>query len=112
MLLAMAAGARAQAQVLAPQQEPFSTPPSGVPYYSRHSVFRPMLNIPTRKPAVESGFEFPTKPLFLKGYAGSNYGQGPREVFVPTGYGSGYIQPMSIGAPASAPCNRWRWLRR
>lgn len=103
VLVLAAQGARAQ--------EP---DPNAVPYYPRHAVFRPAFNIPTRKPLLESGYEFPTKPIFLKGYAGYNYGRGPREAFIPTGYGTGYIAPVGVGSPAPAgPClPRRRWLRR
>lgn len=112
-----AADARAQApvqvQVQPPAQEPFAPPPGAVPYYSRHAVFRPTFDIPTRRPLMESGYEFPTKPVFLKGYSGSTYGRGPREVFVPTGYGTGYITPTGVGAPAACgPRFGRRWLGR
>jgi len=96
-------------------QEPDQPDPAAgaLPWYQRHAVFRPALNIPARKPLMETGYEFPTRPLFLKGYAGYNYGTGPREVFVPTGYGTGVIQPLGVGAPVPcAPCFGKRWLNR
>ena len=34
------------------------------------------------------GFEMPTKPLFLGGYAGRNYGHGIRQGFIPAAPGS------------------------
>jgi hypothetical protein len=87
--------------------------PGALPYCPRHAVFRPAFNIPTRRPLIESGFEYPTKPLFLKGYAGYNYGRGPREAFIPTGYGTGIIQPVGTGAPVSTgPFSGRRWHDR
>jgi hypothetical protein len=86
--------------------------PGALPYYSRHAVFKPALNIPTRRPLIESGFEFPTKPLFLKGYAGSNYGRGPREAYIVTGCDTGVIQPVGLGAPTpSGPFLGWNRRR-
>jgi hypothetical protein len=82
-----------------------------VPYIERHAVFRPAFNLPTRRPLMDTGFEFPTKPLFLKGYAGYNYGSGPREAFIPTGYGTGTIQPVGVCDPMTGgglPRPWWR----
>jgi hypothetical protein len=70
-----------------------------VPYIERHAVFRPAFNIPTRRPQMDVGYEFPTKPIFLKGYAGYNYGKGPREAYIPTGCGAGTIAPVGVGDP-------------
>lgn len=82
----------------APGQEPEANLGT-MPYIERHSVFKPALNIPTRRPLQETGYEFPTKPLFLKGYSGYLYGRAAREAFVPTGYGVGNIQPVGVGEP-------------
>lgn len=102
LVLALGAGsAPAQEPLPAPQTSPF-------PWYQRHAVFRPALNLPTRKPLMETGYEFPTRPLFLKGYAGYNYGRGPREAYIPTGFGTGTIQP--VGTPAS--CDNRGLFRR
>jgi hypothetical protein len=88
---------------------------AAVPYIERHAVFRPAFDIPSRKPLMETGYEFPTKPLFLKGYAGYNYGRGPREAFIPTGYGTGTIQPVGVADPvapgAAFPRPWWRLAR-
>jgi hypothetical protein len=88
-------------------QEP---PAAVVPYCPRHAVFRPAFDIPTRRPLMETGFEYPTKPLFLRGYAGNLYGRGPREAYLPTGFGTGTIQPVgsAVPAPAAGP----RFVRR
>jgi hypothetical protein len=91
LTLAASASARAQEQTLTPQ--------APVPYIQRHAVFRPALPIPTRRPLQETGYEFPTKPLFLKGYAGNLYGQAPKEAYIPTGYGTGTIQPVGGATP-------------
>lgn len=93
-------------------QDPLPAPQTAapLPWYQRHAVFRPALNLPTRKPLMETGYEFPTRPLFLKGYAGYNYGRGPREAFIPTGYGTGMIQPVGTAAPV--PCDNGGMLRR
>ncbi|MFM1801185.1 MAG: hypothetical protein RJA81_537 [Planctomycetota bacterium] len=42
----------------------------------------------TNRPMIQSGFEMPTKPLFLSGYAGRNYGHGVRQGYVPVAPGS------------------------
>ncbi len=42
----------------------------------------------TNRPMISSGFEMPTKPLFLGGYAGRNYGHGIRQGFIPAAPGS------------------------
>jgi len=81
------------------------------PYHQRHAVFKPALPIPTRRPQMETGYEFPTKPLFLKGYAGHLYGNGPREAFIPTGYGTGTIEPVGIGTPRHLG-PRWAFWNR
>ena len=36
----------------------------------------------TNRPLISSGFEMPTKPLFISGYAGRNYGQGVRQGYI------------------------------
>jgi hypothetical protein len=62
---------------------------------------------------MDTGYEFPTKPLFLKGYAGYNYGRGPREAFIPTGYGTGTIAPVGVaGPPPTGPSILQPWWRR
>jgi hypothetical protein len=100
-LLSFEAAARGQEQVGA-----------AVPYIERHAVFRPAFNIPTRKPQMDTGYEFPTKPLFLKGYSGYNYGRGVREAYIPTGDGTGTIQPVGVGDPlAPGPAFMRPWWR-
>lgn len=42
----------------------------------------------TNRPMISSGFEMPTRPLFLGGYAGRNYGRGIRQAYVPVAPGS------------------------
>jgi hypothetical protein len=42
----------------------------------------------TNRPMISSGYEMPTKALFLGGYAGRNYGHGIRQGYVPAGPGS------------------------
>lgn len=42
----------------------------------------------TNRPLIQSGFEMPTKPLFLSGYAGRNYGHGLRQAYIPSSPGS------------------------
>ncbi len=94
LLLTMAVSASASAQ---------QAPATFIPYTQRHAVFRPTFDIPTRHPLMETGFEYPTKPLFVRGYAGSLYGQGPREAYIPTGYGTGTIQAVGTLDPAPRP---------
>ena len=87
--------------------------PATIPYIQRHAVFKPAFDIPTRRPLMETGYEFPTKPLFVRGYGGNLYGQGPREAFIPTGYGTGSIQAVGATAPSpTARPGRFRFLRR
>lgn len=42
----------------------------------------------TNRPMITSGYEMPTKPLFIGGYAGRNYGHGIRQGYIPAGPGS------------------------
>lgn len=42
----------------------------------------------TNRPLIQSGFEMPTKPIFLSGYAGHNYGHGVRQGYIPAAPGS------------------------
>ena len=42
----------------------------------------------TNRPMISSGYEMPTKALFLGGYAGRNYGHGIRQAYVPAAPGS------------------------
>lgn len=44
----------------------------------------------TNRPMISSGYEMPTKALFLGGYAGRNYGHGIRQGYVPAAPGSAH----------------------
>jgi hypothetical protein len=110
IVLSSVCGGSALAQEPSLIQEPplVQEPGLGVyPSQPQHAVFQPALPIPTRRPLQEVGYEFPTKPVFLKGYAGNLYGRGPREAFIPTGYGVGTIQPVATGDPVLCRPRRW-----
>ncbi|HEV3121120.1 MAG TPA: hypothetical protein VGY53_04430 [Isosphaeraceae bacterium] len=112
--MGLVVGTSALAQEAAIVQEPGAVEGSvlgNYPYHQRHAVFKPALPIPTRRPQQEMGYEFPTKPLFLKGYSGHLYGRGPREAFIPTGCGVGTIEPVGIGAPRHLG-PRWAFWNR
>jgi hypothetical protein len=47
-----------------------------------------------------------TRPLFLKTYAGHNYGQGPRAAYAPTGLLLEYPQPAGLRPRRSWWCAR------
>ncbi len=36
----------------------------------------------TNRPLISSGYEMPTRPLFISGYAGRNYGHGVRQGYI------------------------------
>jgi hypothetical protein len=42
----------------------------------------------TNRPMISSGFSMPTKPLFIGGYGGRNYGRGIRQGYVPVAPGA------------------------
>lgn len=42
----------------------------------------------TNRPMITSGYTMPTKPLFIGGYAGRNYGRGIRQGYVPASPGA------------------------
>ncbi|MBX6313586.1 MAG: hypothetical protein IRY99_11820 [Isosphaeraceae bacterium] len=65
-------------------------------------AYRPAAPYVVYRPA----FEYPnTKPLFLGGYAGTNYGRGPRASYAPAGYLADYNRPP-------CPPTVFRWRRR
>lgn len=50
----------------------------------------------TNRPMITSGYSMPTKPLFIGGYAGRNYGRGIRQGYVPVSPGSAEGQIKTI----------------
>lgn len=42
----------------------------------------------TNRPMISSGYSMPTKPLFIGGYGGRNYGRGIRQGYVPISPGA------------------------
>lgn len=50
----------------------------------------------TNRPMITSGYTMPTKPLFIGGYAGRNYGRGVRQGYVPVSPGSAEGQIKTI----------------
>ena len=50
----------------------------------------------TNRPLISSGYSMPTKPLFIGGYGGRNYGRGIRQGYVPVSPGSAEGQIKTI----------------
>lgn len=86
--------ARADAQIMRRQQARRLTQVTILPETPVAARIQPspMNQVPgrwqTNRPMISSGFEMPTKPLFLGGYAGRNYGHGIRQAYVPIAPGS------------------------
>lgn len=85
---------RADAQIMRRQQARRMTQVTILPQAPVAARIQPspMNQVPgrwqTNRPMISSGFEMPTKPLFLGGYAGRNYGHGIRQAYVPVAPGS------------------------
>lgn len=81
-LIGLSAGCASTRNELALRQTEAVTP---------YTVFRPAFTEPVRK------------PIFLSGYAGSNYGRGPRAAYAPSGYLLQFTPPYErrplIGKP-------------
>ncbi len=50
----------------------------------------------TNRPMISSGYSMPTKPLFIGGYAGRNYGRGIRQGYIPASPGAAEGQIKTI----------------
>jgi len=50
----------------------------------------------TNRPMISSGYSMPTKPLFIGGYGGRNYGRGIRQGYIPASPGAAEGQIKTI----------------
>ena len=94
LLMLFAIDAQAQVQIIPRQRARRLTQVTILPQAPHAAMIQPSpanqgpSRWQTNRPMISSGFEMPTKPLFLGGYAGRNYGHGIRQGYIPVAPGS------------------------